>query len=234
MRWKDFLYYYRWEQLAIGKLLVLILVALILNLSLTLKKPSQVIINQNDSLIAAFDSFYNGLAEAKKSVEIRQIKNELLSESRTKNSYDNRRSNFTPRSVKLTAGEKISLNNSDTTEWKKVPGIGSVFATRIVKYRDLLGGFVAADQLLEVYGMDNERFAGIIDYIEIDKEIDKIKINKLEFKELLKHPYLNYNQVQAIVNLRKKKGDIQSINELSILKEFTNDDILRLEAYLEF
>jgi len=40
--------------------------------------------------------------------------------------------------------------------------------------------------------------------------------------------------VQAIVNLRRKKGDIVSINELAMLDEFTSEDIYRLEPYLEF
>jgi hypothetical protein len=56
----------------------------------------------------------------------------------------------------------------------------------------------------------------------------------MEFRELLKHPYLNYRQVQAIVNLRKKRGKIASINELAMLDEFTSEDIFRIEPYLEF
>ena len=41
-------------------------------------------------------------------------------------------------------------------------------------------------------------------------------------------------QVKAIVNLRRKKGDIQSIRELAMLDQFTDADIIRLEPYLEF
>ena len=103
-----------------------------------------------------------------------------------------------------------------------------------MKYQSLLGGFVSVEQLREVYGIDNEMFSRISPYIEPDKNFRKIQINKMEFKELLSHPYLNYKQVQAIVNLRKKKGNILSINELAMLNEFTSDDIFRVEPYLEF
>ncbi len=130
----------------------------------------------------------------------------------------------------------IILNNSDTVDWKKIPGIGSIYASRIVKYRDLLGGFARVEQLLEVYGIDNELYSSIIPYIyiETNTNLRKVQVNKSEFREMLRHPYLNYKQVQAIINLRRRKGDIVSINELSMLDEFTTDDIYRLEPYLEF
>ena len=117
---------------------------------------------------------------------------------------------------------------------RKLPGIGSSYASRIVKYRELLGGYVSLEQLLEVYGMENELYSRIIPYISTDTNYRKIKVNELEFRELLRHPYLNYKQVQAIVSLRRRKGDIVSIGELSMLDEFTSADIDRLEPYLEF
>ncbi|NLD24410.1 MAG: helix-hairpin-helix domain-containing protein, partial [Bacteroidales bacterium] len=135
---------------------------------------------------------------------------------------------------KLSPGETISLNSTDTTEWKKIPGIGSSYSSRIVKYRALLGGFNSKVQLLEVYGINSEMYSRISQYITEDTNFTKIKINELEFKDLLRHPYLNYGQVQTIINLRDKKGNITSINELSMLDEFTKDDISRLQPYLDF
>lgn len=135
---------------------------------------------------------------------------------------------------KLSPGQTISLNDTDTTSWKKIPGIGSSYSSRIIKYRNLLGGFFSKEQLLEVYGIDNEMYTKIHPFIEEDSKITKLNINKLEFKELLRHPYLNYKQVKIIVNLRQKKGDITSIEELAMLDEFTSEDIYRLKPYLEF
>ena len=66
------------------------------------------------------------------------------------------------------------------------------------------------------------------------RDFRKLWINELEFKELLRHPYLNYKQVRAIMNLRKKKGNIASIHELVMLDEFTSEDIFRIEPYLAF
>lgn len=241
MSWKDFLYYSRWQQLAIISLLVLILIVLISNMLFATRKPTPIIIRQNDSLIAAFDSFYNGIEEDNKE---NNYTSRYIGSSSIRTQRDiqpkngNRIDTATTRNVykssnKLKQGETILLNSTDTTDWKKIPGIGSAFANRIIKYRNLLGGYVAVEQLREVYGMEDDRYLDMIPYIEVDYGVKKININKLEFKELLKHPYLEYDQVKAITNLRKKKGDIKSLVELSVLSEFADEDLLRLEPYVE-
>lgn len=77
-------------------------------------------------------------------------------------------------------------------------------------------------------------YSQISPYIEEDSNCDKLKVNVLQFKELLRHPYLNYDQVKVITNLIEKKGRINSINELEMFEEFTSDDISRLQPYLDF
>ncbi len=136
---------------------------------------------------------------------------------------------------KFDTGEYISLNEKDTAEWKKVPGIGSGFAARIVKYGNLLGGYSSINQLHEVYGMQDELFNKIKPYIALsDAKIEKIDVNKSEFKQLLNHPYLEYNQVKAIFNIRSRKGKVEYLEQLSLLEEFTDKDIERLRPYLKF
>ena len=231
-------------------LLILIVLTLILNSILLYRTPDEIVIAQNDSLIREFDAFRRSLKErvpasseaggVEESVELApgSVKpaREMKSGETTTCEHEEPGRQFTPYPVteKLSAGETISLNETDTAQWKKIPGIGSTYASRIVSYRELLGGYVRLEQLLEVYGMDNERYNRIVPYISSDANYRKIKVNEWEFKELLRHPYLNYKQVQAIVNLRRRKGKIVSINELAMLDEFTSEDIYRLEPYLEF
>lgn len=52
---------------------------------------------------------------------------------------------------------QVELNSTDSIELIKIKGIGPVFASRIMKYRDLLGGYVSISQLQEVYGIDSDR-----------------------------------------------------------------------------
>lgn len=297
MSWKDFFYLQKGSQVAVILLLILIVLTLIFNAFITNVNSSELVLQQNDSIINEFKYFneqqriVNYTANSNKTINsnlsnnsenysnqfhwVESNKSNQSSNSKNydnsnqsthPNSYDNseyyskshnysasktiskrevsanadvkNQRNYTNdnyiRAEKLSEGETISLNSSDTTEWKKIPGIGSSYSSRIVKYSALLGGFASKEQLLEVYGVEEDMYASISPYIEEDTNWSKLNINQLEFKELLRHPYLNYNQVQVIVNLRNKKGDITSLNELSIFDEFTPDDISRLKPYLEF
>lgn len=109
----------------------------------------------------------------------------------------------------------IDINRADSLQLLPLPGIGPVFAGRIVKYRNLLGGFTQADQLLEVYGMNINTLEMIIDRIVLDTTlIVKLDLNRASFGELLRHPYLEYEDVKSLVNYRDFKGIIQSFGEL--------------------
>lgn len=113
----------------------------------------------------------------------------------------------------------VDLNASDTTILKQLPGIGSAFAKWIVEYRTKLGGYCESEQLLEVYKMDTARYEGIKDYVKIDSTFvpNKLRINSDAFKVLLKHPYLEYEDVKKIVNHREQKGFITSWQQLKTI-----------------
>ena len=110
----------------------------------------------------------------------------------------------------------IDLNIADTTLLKQLPGIGGAYAKWIVNYREKLGGFCKTEQLLEVYRMDTARYDAIKDFVKIDSTFvpNKLRINSDAFKILLKHPYLEYDDVKKIVNHREQKGLITSWEQL--------------------
>lgn len=134
---------------------------------------------------------------------------------------------------KLTEGTNISLNMADTTLLKKIPGIGSYNARKIVKYRESMGGFVSVRQIEEIEGLP----AGLSRWFENDShetKVRKLRINKASFKELVRHPYLDYEQTKAIVNHIRKYGPIRSWQELRLYKEFSDKDFERLTPYVDF
>lgn len=136
---------------------------------------------------------------------------------------------------KLSLGMKIDINLADTAELRKIPGIGQSYAVRILKYRKMLGGFYSVDQVKEVYGIDDEIFANISLYMIIyNCSLNAINVNNSSLDRLKAHPYMNFYQAKAIIEMRKKKGRLQDISELSLLEEFTETDLDRLRNYLSF
>jgi len=109
----------------------------------------------------------------------------------------------------------IELNSADTAELKKLKGIGSYYAKKIIAYRTKLGGFYKKEQLLEVKGIDSARYAGFVDYVSINKFIIRtININTVTFDELKTHPYLNYNIANSLINFRKVHGKFNSVADI--------------------
>ena len=132
---------------------------------------------------------------------------------------------------KLRANEHIEINGADTTLLMKIPGIGSYYASRIVRYRERLGGFASAQQLEEIDGLPESAIA----YIKIDnQQIRKMNLNKLTLNQLKKHPYLNFYQAKEICDYRRLKGPLHSIEDLKLLKDFPPDEIDRLKPYICF
>ncbi len=135
---------------------------------------------------------------------------------------------------KLYEGETIEINSADTSVLKTIPGIGSSYAARIIKYREALGGFVSKRQLYEVWGINDERYNMIEPYITIQGKPRTLAVNKLSIEQLNAHPYITYRQAKTIIDIRSRKGFIKSMNKLALLDEFTPKDIKRLTPYLNF
>lgn len=64
--------------------------------------------------------------------------------------------------------EMVELNSADTTRLKQLRGIGSGYAKMIVAYREKLGGFYKAEQLLEVYKFPDETYQKIKHQLSVD------------------------------------------------------------------
>jgi DNA uptake protein ComE-like DNA-binding protein len=109
----------------------------------------------------------------------------------------------------------VELNSADTLDLQQLKGIGPSFAKRIVKYRDMLGGYYSKTQLLEVYGMDSIRYNGFKDFIIVNTDsVKKIDINKATIKQLIKHPYIEFYTAKSIVNYRIKVGKYSDVTQL--------------------
>ena len=129
--------------------------------------------------------------------------------------------------------EMVELNGADSIKLVGLHGIGPSFAKRIIKYRDLLGGFHAKSQLLEVYNFPEETFLQIKDQVETDTlKIEKIRINFAEYRDLLRHPYLQKNQVEAILKKRETDGSFKKISELQEISAIDKNTYKKIRPYI--
>lgn len=136
-------------------------------------------------------------------------------------------------SITPTKLDRIELNLADSATLVKIKGIGSVFATRIIRYRELLGGFYTKSQLLEVYNFPMEVYTEIENQLTTDTLlIKKVRINFAEFNELLKHPYLNKQQVQAILKYREKNGAFLNVSQINLIPAIDNKTFTRIQPYI--
>ena len=144
---------------------------------------------------------------------------------------DTRRDTTLHYPVKIGENEHVALNTADTTELRKVPGIGVYYAKEIARYGKWLGGFVSVDQLDEIEGFPQEAKKYFVIQHASPK---KLNVNKLSLQELRKHPYINYYMAKTIVDYRRLHGDIKSLEDLRFSKDFPPEVIRRLTPYVEY
>lgn len=129
----------------------------------------------------------------------------------------------------------VELNHADTTTLTLLSGIGPTFARRIIKYRERLGGFYCPEQLLEVYGFTPKLLNHIAPYLTIDtNSLQKISINTMTLKQLIKHPYMDYYFARDLVNLRSRGATFTTPDDLRTIPTCTDTMLAKLLPYLEF
>lgn len=63
---------------------------------------------------------------------------------------------------------KVPINRADETELDTLPGIGPALAKAIVEYREENGGFSSLEELMEVPGIGEKKFAELKDRVSLE------------------------------------------------------------------
>lgn len=123
----------------------------------------------------------------------------------------------------------VNINQADSIGLVELKGIGPILSSRIIKYRQLLGGFHRKDQLNEVYGLRQETFENINDKITVHGPLVMLDIKMRSFKELLRHPYTNYEMTKWL----KNRADLPPDSIITLLyASFPKDDVDKLAPYI--
>ena len=127
------------------------------------------------------------------------------------------------------------LNQLNVSELQIIRGIGPALSDRIVTYRSRLGGFVAYEQLDEIFGLSDEVKASIKRQTRLDhSKVRKIAINEVGMRELLQHPYFNYACAKELVVKRSMDGKLLNVENMSGICAFSSNKLKIIALYLEF
>ena len=126
----------------------------------------------------------------------------------------------------------LEINSADSADFMKLK-IPGYLISKILVYREQLGGYSSSFQLLEIYHFPEYIFERIHPILQVDTSlIQPLGINTKSEEELALHPYLSFKEAKVIVLFRKNNGNFKNqddFNKIIALPEETKD---RLKPYL--
>ncbi len=162
------------------------------------------------------------------------IKIESTSETNRKKDFnDNPQTENQPAKTYAPRYAVIDINSADTTAYISLPGIGSKLATRIVNFRDKLGGFYSVAQVGETFGLPDSTFQKIKQYLKLENtSIRKININTATVDELKVHPYIKWSLANPIVAYRNEHGPFAKVEDIKKVMAVTDEAYNKIAPYL--
>ncbi|MFI5185535.1 MAG: ComEA family DNA-binding protein [Chitinophagales bacterium] len=158
------------------------------------------------------------------------IKIEMINNKPNNQSINEVKKDLSPNKPKY---NPVDINTADTSAFIDLPGIGSKLASRIISFREKLGGFYAIDQVGETYGLPDSTFQKIKSYLRIETtSIKKINMNTATKDEMKSHPYIKWTLANAIVEYRDQHGNFSSLDDLKKISLITEDVFNKIKFYL--
>ena len=139
-----------------------------------------------------------------------------------------------PQTRRIKKDTILDLNHCDTTELQFIRGIGRYTALQIVRYGQQLGGYYSPSQLTDEALADLHLDTLLRYFTANPKDVHTMHVNSCGVETLQRHPYLRYQQAKAIYTLRRTRVRIQSIEELRAVEEMSEEEIRKIEPYLDF
>lgn len=109
--------------------------------------------------------------------------------------------------------EQIDINKTNPFEIKSLCNFNIILCKRIISYRNLLGGFIKKNQYEEIFNITKSQLKILKERTNISKNFipKKINIKKCSFKNLIRHPYISYNQAKIIIRNKHKFKYLNSL-----------------------
>jgi len=130
----------------------------------------------------------------------------------------------------------IDINLASQEDLIKVYGIGAGLSERILKQKEILGGFVSMEQMNDVWGLSPEVVEKLKERFKVATIpiLKKVKINDATSKELSQFPYFRYPLSKEIVIYRSMNNGIKNSDDLIKIKGFPAEKVQIIEKYMEY
>lgn len=129
----------------------------------------------------------------------------------------------------------LDINQASKEDLMKIDGIGDKISERILKQKEIYGGFVSMQQMEDIWGLSPEVVESLNKYFIVSAlpSVKKININNASVKELAQFHNFGNALAKEIVTYRTMKGDLR-VDDLSKVKGFPVDKVQIIALYLEF
>jgi competence ComEA-like helix-hairpin-helix protein len=129
---------------------------------------------------------------------------------------------------------KTDLNQATKMQLQEVSGIGEVLSSRIISYREKIGGFASDEQLYAVYGLKDEviqrikqRFA-----VKTPGELVPMNINEVSASDIATIPGINFELAKQIWEYVQLREGIDDLAQLAKIEGLTPQKLKLIKLYL--
>lgn len=111
----------------------------------------------------------------------------------------------------------VDINRADSSEFDGLPGIGPYFASKMVSYREELGGYSYPEQLMDIWNFGTDRYEGLSDLICCSAPERPFDLWGLPADSLRMHPYIRSRRIaEAVILYRENTPDsVRSVKGLA-------------------
>lgn len=127
----------------------------------------------------------------------------------------------------------IDINKADSLDWLQLPGIGPTLSSRLIHFREKLGGFYNVNQVAELYGLADSVFQKIMPYLRCEQaDLVQININDASTDQLAAHPYIRYKLANVLTRYRENHGPFSSVAAIRDIELIKEEDVKKISPYL--
>ena len=117
---------------------------------------------------------------------------------------------------------RTDINRADSAAFDALPGIGPYYAARMIEYRNRLGGYSRTEQLLEIKGIDSEKYEKFADLVYAG-DFPPFRLWTLPEDSLALHPYIGKHAARGIVLFRDNnpasKWSVENLARAGVIPE---------------